>query len=304
MIAIVGFMSVLCIALPLAFSWRLWRLDEPTRLGWFLVFAESVVLISLVMLLGRWDIAGLWTGLALAVLAIIAALASAVRHAGRPWLSGDRGALWRSLVPTIASLGVFGAALAYVIGGMSVRDDPRDLSFPLTGGRFVVAQGGAIGILNHHSDHPVQRHALDITAVDAAGLRALGLLPKDPRDYAIFGKTVISPCEGEVIAAVDGLADLSPPTTDGNNPAGNHVILACDGMQVELAHLRQGSIVVSAGAAVSAGTPIGEVGNSGNSTEPHLHIHAVDGRSGRAVQVSFDGRVAVRNSQFDRMLDF
>lgn len=42
------------------------------------------------------------------------------------------------------------------------------------------------------------------------------------------------------------------------------------------AHLRQGSILVKAGQAVSAGQKIGECGNSGNSSEPHLHFHLQD----------------------------
>lgn len=300
MVVVVGFLLVLSILLPLAFIWRLWRLNEPTRLGWLLALAETVVLLTLIGLLNRWDIAGFWTRAALAALAVAAALVSLPRHWRRLWLSPDRGALARSLVPTVTSLVVFGAALAYVSWGIGARHDPRALTFPLTGGRFVVAQGGGIGVLNHHSDHPAQRHALDITAIGDAGFRAFGLLPRDPADYAIFGKTVVSPCEGEVVAAVDGLPDLPPPEADRDNPAGNHVIVACDGMRVELAHLREGSVTATVGARVLAGYPIGAVGNSGNSTEPHLHIHAVDAGSGKAVQLSFDGRVPSRNAQFSR----
>ncbi|WP_077963447.1 M23 family metallopeptidase [Ensifer adhaerens] len=300
MVAVIGFLLALSILLPLAFIWRLWRLDEPTRLGWLLALAETAVLLSLIGLLNRWDIAGFWTRAALAVLAAVATLVPLLRHRHRPWLSPDRGVLARSLVPMVVPLVVFGAALAYVAWGMGARHDPRALSFPLSGGRFVVAQGGGIGVLNHHSDHPAQRHALDITAVGDAGFRAYGLLPKNPADYAIFGKTVVSPCAGEVIAAVDGLPDLSPPEVDRDNPAGNHVIIACDGMRVELAHLRQGSVTAAVGARVSAGAPIGTVGNSGNSTEPHLHIHAVDAGSGMGVQLSFDGRIPGRNAQFVR----
>ena len=63
--------------------------------------------------------------------------------------------------------------------------DPRTLAFPLEGGRFVVAQGGGIGILNHHAGHPAQRHALDITAVDATGFRAAGILPAQASFHAL-----------------------------------------------------------------------------------------------------------------------
>lgn len=300
MIYAVGLFVFISIALPLAFAWRLWHLDVPTRLAWLIVTVETAALVWLILLLGRWDIGGIWTRAALAGLALIAAIVSGVRHAGRPWRVRGDAPFWRSYGPMLASLVLIGGALIYVAGWGMARHAPRPFLFPLKGGAFVVAHGGGISILNHHSHHPAQRYALDITAIDATGFRALGLLPEDPARYVIFGKAVVSPCAGTVAAAVDGLPDLLPPTTDRGNPAGNHVVLACGGLQVELAHLRKGSVVVQAGQQVGAGAPIGQVGNSGNSTEPHLHIHAVDARSGAAVQMSFDGAVPVRNALFER----
>lgn len=300
MIAVIALLSFICIALPIAFAWRLWRLDLSTRLGWLIVVAETAVLVGLILLLGRWDIAGLWTRMALVALLVGAALVSAFRHLRRPWREPDALSVWRGHGLPLASLALFGAALAYVAGWGMARHEPHALAFPLEGGRFVVAQGGGIGILNHHASHPAQHHALDITAVDAAGFRAAGLLPEDPARYAIFGKAVVSPCAGTVTAAVDGLPDLPPPTVDRANAAGNHVILACGELQVELAHLRKGSVVVDVGRQIAAGSAIGQVGNSGNSTEPHLHIHAADLRSGTGVQMSFDGIVPIRNTLFAR----
>lgn len=300
MIAVIGLLLFVSIVLPLVFTWRLWRLDTPTRLGWLLVLAETAVYVTLIMMLARWDIAGHWSRTALIGLAVVAGFASAWRHAGRPWRMPAGPALWRSFGTQLASLALFGPVLAYVVAGLVARDDPRPFAFPITGGDFIVAQGGSAGILNHHYGHPAQRHALDITAVGPLGFRASGILPNDPAHYAIFGKSVISPCDGAVKAAVDGLPDLSPPITDRANPAGNHVVLACGDLEVELAHLRMGSVVAEAGRQIRTGDPIGQVGNSGNSTEPHLHIHAVDAGSGTAVQMSFDGVVPARNMRFTR----
>jgi murein DD-endopeptidase MepM/ murein hydrolase activator NlpD len=60
--------------------------------------------------------------------------------------------------------------------------------------------------------------------------------------------------------------------------AGNHVVIAAGpaGPYVLLAHLRQGSIRVRPGQVVELGTPIGQCGNTGNSTEPHVHLQATD----------------------------
>ncbi len=70
---------------------------------------------------------------------------------------------------------------------------------------------------------------------------------------------------------------------------------------VVLAHLMKGSISVVEGDYVRAGAPLGRVGNSGNTTEPHLHIHAVRGSTPDSILVSegvpilFGGRFPVRN---------
>lgn len=300
MIAIVALLLFVSIALPLVFAWRLWRLDAPTRLTWLLVLAETAVFVALIMLLARWDIAGLWSRAVLIGLCVIAGVASAWRHAGRPWRRPDDPPFWQNHGARLAALALFGPALIYVLAGLFARQEPRALAFPLAGGDFVVAQGGSAGILNHHYSHRAQRHALDITAIGSFGFRASGVLPNDPARYAIFGKSVISPCDGTVKTAVDGLPDLPPPTRDRTNPAGNHVVLVCGDVEVELAHLRMGSVVAEAGRQIRAGDPIGQVGNSGNSTEPHLHVHAVDAGSGTAVQMSFDGVVPARNTLFTR----
>lgn len=300
MIAVVALMLFVCLAVPAGLAWRLWRLDEPSRLAWLIALAEAAVLLALILLLGRWDMAGLWSRVLLLGAVVAAAFVSLMRHARRPWLVAGQASIWHSHGHRLAALALSGMALAYVTSGLAARDRPHALAFPLDGGRFVVAQGGGIGILNHHSGHRVQRHAVDITAVGASGFRASGLLPQDPARYAIFGKPVISPCDGTVAAAVDGLPDLSPPQADRNNPAGNHAVLACGGLLVELAHLRKGSVAVAVSKPIQVGDPIGQAGNSGNSTEPHLHIHAIDAVSGDGVQMSFDGAVPVRNAFWQR----
>lgn len=83
------------------------------------------------------------------------------------------------------------------------------------------------------------------------------------------------PCSGEIVAAVDGVVELSPPHTDPEvPPSGNHVILRCGSVYVPLAHFRRGSLKVAAGQHVVATQPLAEIGNSGRSDEPHLHVHA------------------------------
>ncbi|XSG81828.1 MAG: M23 family metallopeptidase [Methyloligella sp. ZOD6] len=295
----IALMLLVCVALPLVFAWRLWRLDAPSRLDWLLAFASTAAFVALVMLVGRWDIAGLWTRFVLLVVLAAAAFISLRRHLRRPWFSGDASAFWRRQGSTIVTMLIVGTMLAYVLAGQLEKEEVQEFAFPLRDGHFVVAQGGA-GLLNHHSSNRAQRRALDITAVNAAGFRVSGILPADPARYVVFGKTVTSPCDGSVVAARDGLPDLSPPAAARKNPAGNHVLLSCGDLQVELAHLQQGSVAVASGERVHTGEAIGKVGNSGNTTEPHLHVHAVDPQTGAGVQMVFDGVAPKRNTHFRR----
>lgn len=169
-----------------------------------------------------------------------------------------------------------------------------------------MAQGGGNPSVNHHDRSPAQRWALDVVALNGLGVRANGLWPREVDAYAIHGVEVVAPCAGEVLVATDGLPDLRPPATDPEHGAGNHVALHCDGVTVILAHLQEGSVRVAPGDRVPAGAPLGRVGNSGNTSEPHLHVHAVRGRvtdpeaqlwTGDGVPLRFDGRFLVRNDR-------
>ncbi len=88
------------------------------------------------------------------------------------------------------------------------------------------------------------------------------------------------------------------------NRLGNHVILRCGEAEVVLAHMRHDSVKVAPGDAVATGDPLGEVGNSGASTEPHLHMHAqrpaprgAPPISGAPLALRVDGRFLVRGDR-------
>lgn len=119
-----------------------------------------------------------------------------------------------------------------------------------------------------------QSYGVDLVQLDGLGLRAKGLQPADPHAYRIYGTHVLAPCAGRVVLAVDGLPDMQVPATDSEHMAGNHVLLRCEQADVLLGHLSPGSVRVRSGDAVAAGAWLGAVGNSGNTGEPHLHIHA------------------------------
>lgn len=105
-------------------------------------------------------------------------------------------------------------------------------------------------------------------------------------------------------ASKKGATRGGQPVSEGDpqNPAGNHVELeTADGVRIFLAHMLKGSVRVSTGDRVRRGDPLGKVGNSGNTSEPHLHIHAVRGGrglfEGKGVPLTFGGRFLVRNDR-------
>lgn len=100
------------------------------------------------------------------------------------------------------------------------------------------------------------------------------------------------------------LPDLIPPERDRENPAGNHILIRCDRADVVLAHLQRGSLTVQEGETVEVGQAIAKIGNSGNTTEPHLHIHVRKENTGtslldgEAMPITFFNLFLVRNSLF------
>ncbi len=172
------------------------------------------------------------------------------------------------------------------------------LGYPIAEGTWVVAHGGPLGIVNHHMRVTEQRYAIDMIMVPGSlgsMLQAQGLLPGF---YPSWGQMVLAPIDGVVVAVVDGLEDNTVGTKDKNNPAGNHVIIETpERIHILMAHLKQGSIVVKEEQIVTKGDLLGRVGNSGNSSEPHLHIHAMkEDQDGAWVGIPmyFDGRTPRR----------
>jgi hypothetical protein len=186
-------------------------------------------------------------------------------------------------------------------GRVPPRGPSLALTFPFQAGNFLVAQGGSSPVVNHHARHQGQRYALDLLALGRHGRRAQGLYPQELERYAIWDKLVVSPCDGVVVAAVSDAPDLSPPDGDAAAPRGNYVAIQTADVTIYLAHLRRDSLLVTVGNRVIAGQPLGLVGNSGNTTEPHLHIHAERGpyaggsSAGPGVPLLFGGRFLVRN---------
>ena len=188
-----------------------------------------------------------------------------------------------------------------------------DLRFPLADGVYYVAAGGGTQLINSHLATLTaerfrafrgQSYGVDLLKLGPFGLRARGLLPRDNAQYAIYRDRVFAPCAGVVVRAEDGAPDMPPPQPDRSRMPGNYVLLECASVHVLLAHFTPGSVGVQADQHVDTDTVVGLAGNSGNSNEPHLHIHAQRPAAsadapftGDPLPIRFDGRYLVRNDR-------
>ena len=256
---------------------------------WLMHLFGAATYVSYIALAGAWSWFGTYMQRALPVIFVAVAFVTRPRY-----VSVTNSAEAAELRLLALALGILFLVLTILalIGRIS-RKPALELTFPFRGGTYIVGQGGSTKVINHHSRHPVQRYALDILKLGHFGVRAMGIYPVALKKYAIYGAEVVSPCEGVVAVVEEEQPDQIPPERDPTHPPGNYVEIESDGARILLGHLMKGSVTVNPGQRVRTGQVLGRVGNSGNTTEPHLHIHAT--RDGVGIPMRFKGRFLVRN---------
>ncbi len=176
-----------------------------------------------------------------------------------------------------------GPRITYTATSVAVsRRAARVLAPPLPGGRWV----GVIGA-HRRALAPIngrlrlgQRFAVDFAArLNRAGRTHRGSASKNS-SYFNYGTPLLAVGAGKVVAAVDGYPDQipnAPVPVAGDALDGNFVIIKLDdGVYAGYAHIKPGSVRVRPGQRVTAGQVIGRLGNSGNTTGPHLHFQLMD----------------------------
>jgi murein DD-endopeptidase MepM/ murein hydrolase activator NlpD len=139
-------------------------------------------------------------------------------------------------------------------------------------GAWTVAWGGRTLAQNQHAATRDQRFAYDFL-VRKDGATHAGDGTRNG-DYYAYGRSVLAPADGRVVAAVDGVPENVPGQMDAVHPGGNYVVIDHGGGEFSfLAHLQPGSLTVHEGDLVLGGRVVGLCGNSGHSSEPHLHYH-------------------------------
>ncbi len=198
-----------------------------------------------------------------------------------------------------------------------------DLAHPFRG-RWLTQNSPANRVPSHGTTAFGSSFAIDFVPVDDSGRTApftVGSLfrPEPPTRCPGFGRPVLAPVAGIVVAVEDskpdhpayrGLPSVGYALTQARRAsggwralAGNHVMIQTDaGPVVALCHLKQASVLPRRGDRVEAGDVLAACGNSGNSTEPHLHLQAIsvaDVERAMAVPITFNGALPRNGSIVD-----
>jgi hypothetical protein len=136
-----------------------------------------------------------------------------------------------------------------------------------------VGHGGRAELINYHHTGSMQRNAVDIMRVGDGGIHRPG--GTDLADYYVYDQPVLAPADGTVTYVLDGRPDQPIGSVDERYPSGNQLVIDIgSGRYLMMGHLRQGSINVAVGERLNEGQQIARVGNSGNTSAPHIHIQA------------------------------
>jgi hypothetical protein len=180
--------------------------------------------------------------------------------------------------------------LALACATIPVRKDLATISPPLRGDNWAALNGPANATGHRRALIPVgggahiaQRFAIDWVRLGEDGRTFTGDR-LDNKNYRAYGNEALAVADGTVVGFKDGIPENIPPgravPITLETVGGNHVILDIGGGHFAFyAHLQPAKIRVKMGDQVKRGQVIGLVGNSGNSTEPHLHFHICDRNS-------------------------
>lgn len=199
-------------------------------------------------------------------------------------------------------------------GGQLLASGAVPVDAPVAG-RWKALNSPATKVPSHGTDAYGQTYAIDIVAAPAGSPSPSFALLWPPvrraEEFPAYGRPVLACADGTVISASDrirggrfsrnSLPALALFLVEGvlrsmagpRRVTGNHVTLDLGGgLFAEYAHLRRGSLRVAPGDTVRAGQELAECGNTGNSTEPHLHFQLMDGpdlHSARGIPFTWRG---------------
>lgn len=292
--------SLFYVVVPLILIGTVAAKRQPNTVFWLLTAIVFGSIMTYLWATVRWEMVSIYLRPLFPVLFLIAVVIS-YRRIRKPVSKPTKMVVVLEAGIYMILLVIFSGLNWFTFKGYSIPDDTIDLASPFRHGKQIVLHGGASPFTNGHFHVKPQNHALDIVGLNALGMRSTTFVGgENLENYAIFGEQVYSPIDGTISVVVDKFDDQNPPITDVGHLAGNHILIVSGGVEVLLAHLKKGSVLVNEGDYVTTNTPLGKVGNTGNTSEPHLHLHVESGGipktilNGTAVPFTINGRYLVR----------
>lgn len=184
-------------------------------------------------------------------------------------------------------------SLDYTVAPIQVSRKLRVIGPPLAGKHWVVTNGccepggahRATSLAVNGAIYFAQRFAIDWLRMDDEGRLVTGD-PSDVHNYTSYGDNILAVADGTVVSTLNNLDDQKPGTLPDpktitiENVDGNHVVLDLgDGVYAFYAHMQKRSVLVNVGDHVKRGQVLGKLGNTGNTSAPHLHFHLMNGPS-------------------------
>lgn len=242
----------------------------------FQYFVFSWGLFSLIFL--RWDLISLWA-LPISALSVFFSLFKLLTSLK------EQSLLWK-----MATISVLIIPVCFFISYSEfLPDRSLDVS-SVVRSNFIVIQGGGNPITNHHHSSDYQKYAADIVKVKSPLFTSKkDLFSFELEDFHSFNEKIYSPCKGVVLNMQNNFQN-EPVYQPSKKIPSNSVTISCEGnMIVKMSHFNRNSITVKVDDSVEKGDFLGKIGNSGNSSEPHLHIQANDTNSGKSIRLSYYG---------------
>ncbi|MEZ5244120.1 MAG: M23 family metallopeptidase [Acidimicrobiales bacterium] len=181
----------------------------------------------------------------------------------------------RSLNGVVGVVAAFLAFQLYQVHYNSSAEDAVTIQAPFDGEWHVPSAGKSSLVTHHWTPLADQHYAVDFF-IERDG-RTYDGDTDDLTSYYCWDQPLLAPAAGTVVAAEDIHPDQPIGSQEGENLAGNTVVIEFGpDLYVQLSHLRSGSVAVEVGDQVEVGDLVGTCGNSGFSLEPHLHLQVQD----------------------------
>src|ERR1035438_1572772 len=184
-----------------------------------------------------------------------------------------------------------------------------EIEFPLRNGKYLITDGGNSKIsrlMNYHYYSAIHKknktnnsmiYATDVVKI---GKRIARFLPKQNEDYMIYNENIYSPMEGKVVKVENSINDNEPYIGKYPYNTGNTIVIQNGIYYFLLGHLKKGSVIVKEGELVKRSDLLGQVGNSGFSERPHLHMQLIVSNSenywtGIGICIQYKGKNIYKN---------